>query len=86
VIAYIWRTHNLEVHVSFGTEKGEAEKSEKGDGVPVRGRRPGYEFTKRQAAAWARVQESAAKVVRAKKDEQNKSEKKAQRGPADLIY
>jgi hypothetical protein len=56
------------MHVSPGTEEKKAKESGRKDGVPVRNRRPGYEFTKRQAVAWARVQKSAAKVARAKKD------------------
>jgi hypothetical protein len=77
VIAYIWRTHDLEMHVSLGTGEEKAEKSGRKDGVPVRNRRPEYEFTKRQAAVWARVQESAARIARAEEDGQNRSEKKA---------
>jgi hypothetical protein len=70
-MAYLWRTHRLEV---YAAEAGEAEAEEKDteekgnnkkENETIQNRRPGYYFTNRQIAAFEQIQKAAAGIIAA---------------------
>jgi hypothetical protein len=71
IMAYLWRTHRLEIYAAEESEAEIKKKNTKKEGNnkkengTIRNRRPGYYFINWQTAAFEQVQKAAAGIIAA---------------------